>query len=267
MEDQTIKDRVQAQFGPVAQSYVHSAGHARGDDLRRLVELARLHGDERVLDIATGGGHTALAFAPHVREVVASDLTPQMLAAAEAFIHEQGVTNVSFERADAEALPFADASFDVVTSRIAPHHFPNPQRFVREVARVLRPGGLFLLDDNMAPEDTELDAFMNRFEQWRDPSHVRAHTIGEWTGWIEQAGMRVEHVGQLEHKRYNFDDWTARMRMPAAERAALEQWLLAAPAHCTEFFEVVVEDGRVRSLSGVCGIVVARKLRPALGDG
>src|SRR5438067_595275 len=90
MEDQTIKDRVQAQFGPAAQSYVHSAGHARGDDLRRLVELARLSGDERVLDIATGGGHTALAFAPHVREVVASDLTPQMLAAAEAFIREQG---------------------------------------------------------------------------------------------------------------------------------------------------------------------------------
>jgi ubiquinone/menaquinone biosynthesis C-methylase UbiE len=259
MEDQTIKDRVQAQFGAVAQSYVTSAGHAHGDDLRRLVELARLSGDERVLDVATGGGHTALAFAPHVREVVASDLTERMLAAAETFIRGQGVANVSFERADAEDLPFADAGFDVVTVRIAPHHFPRPQRFVAEVARVLRPGGRFLLDDNMAPEDPELDQFMNHFERWRDPSHVRACKLSEWSAWIEQAGMRVEHVEPLSRKRYDFADWTARMRMPEAERAALETWLLQAPPRCAEFFEIAVEDGRVRSLSTLFGIVVAQR--------
>jgi ubiquinone/menaquinone biosynthesis C-methylase UbiE len=259
MEDQTIKDRVQAQFSAAAQSYVTSATHARGDDLQRLVELARLRGDERVLDIATGGGHTALAFAPHVCAVVASDLTPQMLAAAEAFIRDQGVTNVAFERADAEALPFADASFDVVTARIAPHHFPNPQRFVQEVARVLRPGGRFLLDDNMAPEDAELDAFMNRFEQWRDPSHVRANTISEWRGWMEQAGLVVEHVEPLSLKRYNFSEWAARMRMPPAERVALDAWLMAAPPRCAAFFAINVTDGHVVALSGAFGIIVAQR--------
>jgi ubiquinone/menaquinone biosynthesis C-methylase UbiE len=259
MEDQTIKDRVQAQFSAAAQSYVTSATHARGDDLQRLVELAQLRGDEHVLDIATGGGHTALAFAPHVRAVVASDLTPQMLAVAETFIRGQGVTNVSFERADAEALPFADASFDVVTARVAPHHFPNPQRFVQEAARVLRPGGRFLLDDNMAPEDAELDAFMNRFEQWRDPSHVRAHTISEWRGWIEQAGLAVEHVEPLSLKRYGFSEWTERMRLPPTERDALEAWLIAAPPHCAAFFAIDVTAGRVVSLSGAFGIIVARR--------
>jgi ubiquinone/menaquinone biosynthesis C-methylase UbiE len=259
MEDQTIKERVQAQFGSAAQSYVTSAGHARGDDLRRLVELAGLRGDERVLDVATGGGHTALAFAPHVREVVASDLTAPMLAAAEKFIRGQGAANVSFERADAEDLPFADASFDIVTARIAPHHFPHPQRFIAEVARVLRAGGRFLLDDNMAPEDAELDQFMNNFERWRDPSHVRAHTLSEWRAWIEQAGMQVEHVEPLSRKRYDFADWTARMRMPELERAALEAWLLQAPPRCAEFFQIVAEDGRVRSLSALFGIVVARR--------
>ncbi len=197
MDDRAIKNLVQEQFGAAAQGYVASAGHARGGDLARLVELARPRGDERMLDIATGGGHTALAFAPHVREVVASDLTPRMLAAAEAFIRGQGVTNVLFEPADAEELPFADTSFDIVTARIAPHHFPNPRRFVHQAARVLRPGGLFLLDDNMAPEDAELDAFMNRFEQWRDPSHVRAYTVGEWRGWMADAGLTVEHVDPL----------------------------------------------------------------------
>ena len=259
MSDQAIKDLVQQTFGSAAQNYVTSAIHARGDDLARLVELAQPRGHERVLDVATGGGHTALAFAPHVREVVASDLTPRMLAAAERFIRDQGVTNVSFEQADAEALPFADASFDIVTSRIAPHHFPNPQRFVQEVARVLRPGGLFLLDDNMAPEDPELDAFMNRFEQWRDPSHVRASTISEWSGWMAEAGLRVEHVDPLAAKPYDFADWSARLGMPEAERAALEAWLIQAPPRCAKYFEIVVEEGRVRSIDGNFAIIAARK--------
>jgi len=259
VEDQAIKDLVQEQFGAAAQGYVTSAIHAKGGDLARLIELARPRGDERVLDVATGGGHTALAFAPHVREVVASDLTPQMLAAAETFIRGQGVTNVSFELADAEALPFEGGSFDIVTSRIAPHHFPSPQRFVQEAARVLRTGGLFLLDDNMAPDDPELEAFMNRFEKWRDPSHVRACTISEWRGWMEQAGLRVEQADPLTSTRYDFPDWVARMKLPEAERAALEAWLVAAPPRCAEAFEIAVEDGRVRSIAGKFAIIAARK--------
>jgi ubiquinone/menaquinone biosynthesis C-methylase UbiE len=259
MSDQAAKDLVQAQFGAVAQSYVTSASHAGGDDLALLVELAGLRGDERVLDIATGGGHTALAFAHRAREVVASDLTPAMLQAAEAFIRGQGIANVRFEPADAEALPFESDSFDVVTTRIAPHHFPNPQRYVQEVARVLRPGGRFLLDDNMAPEDAALGAFMDRFEQWRDPSHVRNYPASAWREWITASGMRVEHVEPLRAKRYDFADWTARMRMPEPERAALEAWLLAAPPRCAEFFQIVVEDGRVRSLAATYGIIVASK--------
>ena len=72
----------------------------------------------------------------------------------EAFIREQGAANVTFQVADAEALPFPDADFEIVTTRIAPHHFPNPQQYVREVARVLKPSGLFMLDDKVrAVED------------------------------------------------------------------------------------------------------------------
>jgi ubiquinone/menaquinone biosynthesis C-methylase UbiE len=259
MENSKIKQLAQDQFGPVAQQYVTSAIHAHGDDLARMVELARPRGDERLLDIATGGGHTALAFAPHVRAVVATDLTPRMLEAAEAFIREQSATNISFEIADAEDLPFPDASFEIVTTRIAPHHFPDPQQYVHEVARVLRPGGLFVLDDNMAPADPELDAFLNRFEQWRDPSHVRSHTIDEWSAWMEDAGLRVEKVEPLQRKRYEFAHWTAQMRLPESERDALEAWLIAAPPRCAEFFEVTVADGRVQSLTSRYGIIVARR--------
>jgi ubiquinone/menaquinone biosynthesis C-methylase UbiE len=266
MSESTIKNLVQAQFGAVAERYVTSAIHARGGDLARIIALAQPRGDQRLLDIATGGGHTALAFAPYVREVVATDLTPRMLEVAEAFIREQGAANVAFQIADAEALPFADADFDIVTTRIAPHHFPNPQQYVREVARVLCPGGIFVLDDNMAPDDQELDAFVNRFEQWRDPSHVRNHTIAEWSAWMREAGLQVEHVEPLQVKRYEFANWTEQMRMPEAERAALEAWLLAAPPRCAEFFQIVIKQGHVQSLTGRYGIIVARKGASTAGE-
>ena len=157
-----VKELAQQQFAGSAERFVESKLHREGDDLSRLVALAELRGDERVLDIATGGGHTALAFSRRAREVTASDLTPRMLEVAAAFLREQGAHNVRTARADAEALPFADGSFEVVTARIAPHHFPRPERFVREAARVLVPGGRFLLDDNMAPEDDELDVEVRR---------------------------------------------------------------------------------------------------------
>ena len=254
------KARVQSQFGAVAQRYVTSPGHARGDDLALMVELAQPQPEERVLDIATGGGHTALAFAKHVASVIASDLTPEMLDAAAAHFRDKGAANISVERADAEDLPFDDASFDIVTARIAPHHFPQPERFVAGVARVLRPGGRFILDDNMAPEDPELDAFMNRFEKWRDPSHVRAYTITEWTRWMENAGLHVEHCEPLASKRYPFDDWVARMNMPQAEREAMESWLLEAPEQYKQAFKIEVEAGRVQALCGKWSIIVARRI-------
>ncbi len=260
LHDSTIKNLVQDRFGAVAERYVTSAIHAHGGDLARMIELAQPRGDERLLDIATGGGHTALAFAPYVREVLATDLTPRMLEVAEAFIRAQGATNVTFQVADAEALPFPDADFEIVTTRIAPHHFPNPRQYVREVARVLRPGGLLVLDDNMAPDDQELDLFLNRLEQWRDPGHVRNHRISEWRAWMQEAGLRVEHVEPLQIKRYEFAGWAEQMRMPATERDALEAWLIAAPPHCGEFFQIVAEDGHVKSLTGRYGIIVARKV-------
>lgn len=259
MDERTIKRQVQAQFGAAAQGYVSASIFAQGDDLQRLVALAQPNGDERVLDIATGGGHTALAFAPHVSEVIATDLTAPMLQAAEAHARERGVSNVRFQWADAEDLPFPDASFDLVTTRIAPHHFPNPQRYVNEVARVLRPGGRFLLNDSMVPDDPELDAFMNRFEQWRDPSHVRAHTCTTWYAWVEQAGLIIDYREPLSFKSLDFAQWTARMNMPDADRAALEAWLIAAPPRCAEFFGVRVEAGQVRELRCTFSLLVAHR--------
>lgn len=259
MSDNQAKARVQQQFGAAAAQYVDSPIHAHGDDLGRMVELAKLRGDERVLDVATGGGHTALAFAPHVRAVIATDLTPPMLAAAATFVRAHGAANVAFELADAEALPFPDASFDCVTVRIAPHHFPQPARFVQEVARVLRSGGLFIFNDNIAPDDAAQAMFLNRVEQWRDLSHVRCLSIHEWHTLMQNAGLTVVQTEPVHHKVHDFVDWTARIQLPAAERDALEAWMLSSPAALLAAFDVGIDHGRVRTFRGDAVIIVAQR--------
>jgi SAM-dependent methyltransferase len=254
-----IQSLVQSQFGPVARAYVSSTTHAQGADLPRLVELAAPTGREMLLDIATGGGHTALAFAPHVRHAVAGDLTLAMLAAAREHITERGIVNTSYSRAVAEALPFASGCFDLVTCRVAAHHFADIRAFVREAARVLRPGGRLLVSDHIGLEDAELDAFMDRFERWRDPGHVRAYSFAEWRAFCAAAGLEIIHHEDFPWLPYEFTSWTERIRMPAAERDALERWLLDAPPRCREFFRITEQDGHILSLQGTFGIIVARK--------
>src|SRR5437667_9272675 len=153
------KTQVQDYFSRTAESYVASFSHRSGDDMQRLIELGEWNPQLQALDIATGGGHTALAVAPYVAQIMVTDLTPRMLEKAREFLLAQGVTNAQFQVADAEQLPFPAVSFDRVTCRIAAHHFPNVERAVQEVVRVLKPGGLYLLIDCMAPSDPELDTF------------------------------------------------------------------------------------------------------------
>lgn len=250
---------VQQQFAPVASAYVTSSTHAHGADLARLVELAELSGNERVLDVATGGGHTALAFASHARFVVACDLTLSMLQAAEQHITTQHITNVSYCRARAEHLPFAHESFHIVTCRVAAHHFADIQAFVTETARILKPGGKLLVSDHIGLSDKHLDAFMDKFERWRDPSHVRAYTWKEWHQFCRAAGLHLEKTEQDMREPYEFESWTARMRMSEENRAALEAWLLQAQPRFREFFQIVAQDGHVVSLQGTFGILVALK--------
>ncbi|MBV9616891.1 MAG: class I SAM-dependent methyltransferase, partial [Ktedonobacteraceae bacterium] len=243
-----------------AESYVASTSHRTGADLPRLIELGEWNKEQQALDIATGGGHTALAVAPYVAQITVSDLTPTMLEKAREFLLSQGVTNAVFVEADAEHLSFPDGSFDRVTCRIAPHHFPNIAQAVKEVARVLKSGGLFLLIDNIAPADPELDFFINKVEKWRDPSHGRACTGKEWQKFFSQAGLRVEHVEYIR-KKFHYDDWTARAQLPADEKAALERFILDSKDPIQRHFEVKVRsDGHLESIAADAILLKGRKV-------
>jgi ubiquinone/menaquinone biosynthesis C-methylase UbiE len=257
MSESSAKDRVRAQYGSVGDAYVRSVGHATAADLGRMVELSDPRPSERMLDLATGGGHVARTFAPYVAEVVATDLTPEILEHAAAYFAEQGLSTISTAIADAEAIPFEDGSFDIVTCRIAPHHFPNPGQFVREVARVLRPGGRFVLIDSTVPEG-EAGVFYNRFELLRDPSHVRSLTRGEWESLIAGAGLTLTHAENYT-KTHDFADWTTRSRMSDEDRVELERMMLDAGEDIRAQFRAEVVDGRLVGFTDAKTLFVAVK--------
>ncbi|MBD0380790.1 class I SAM-dependent methyltransferase [Paenibacillus sedimenti] len=244
---QRIKQHVQEQFGKHADKYVTSSSHAKGDDLALIHSWLQPQSDWIVLDIATGGGHVAKQLSPHVQHVIATDLTPPMLGAAAGHLKKAQCGNVTFVVADAEQLPFLDDSFDAVTCRIAAHHFPHPDKFLQEAARVLKPGRKFIFIDNIAPEDEVLGHFMNAFETMRDTSHVRCLSVNEWTSLAMEAGLQVEQ-SVTSRKQHHFPVWVRRTAENEEQIKNVEQFIAEADPTFHQYFSVLIEDGGVQSL-------------------
>jgi len=229
----------QQRFGRAAADYATSEVHAKGASLKRLVELTRPKSHWRVLDVATGAGHTALAFAPHVAKVTATDITEEMLRETRKLAASRGLANVRTLHAKAEDLPFPDASFDLVVCRLAAHHFDDMAGFAAEAYRVLMPGGTIGIVDTIAPDAeivqgrTEeglrsLTAEFEAFKKLSDPSHRRCLGLIEWEQVLSAAGFDIAHREHLD-KEMAFGAWVERMRSDAATTARLKEMLLAEP--------------------------------------
>src|SRR5690606_30374869 len=219
-QERAIRSRVQAQFGDKADAYATSAIHADPAHLVRLLELVQPQPDWRVLDVATGAGHTAHALARHVASVVATDLTPPMVAKARALAQEKGLANVSARGAGAGALPSAPASSDLVTVRLAPHHCPDIGRFLAEVHRILPPGGRLTVVDNVVPGSlhsgkkarlqNEAGRYINAFERLRGPSHARSPSLYARRHAFIQPSLAIEQIEGMS-KRRELRLWAASM--------------------------------------------------------
>lgn len=170
-----------------AEAYRRSPTHAAGPDLDLLVEWAGPGEGRHALDVATGGGHLARRLEEAGWVVTTTDAAPAMRP-----------TVVS----RAEELPFVDASFDLVSTRLAAHHFGDVALAVRELARVAR--GVVLVEDILY-----LDERVEEAEALRDPSHVRTYTEAEWRALLEQAELVVDELVTMD-RAMSFSAWLAR---------------------------------------------------------
>jgi SAM-dependent methyltransferase len=186
-----------------AQAFRESPTHREGPDLDLVVEWCEPGPGVKALDVATGGGHVARRLKEAGCEsVVTVDPAPGMRPDVVA---------------PAEHLPFADGSFDVVVTRIAPHHFEDIHAAIGEMARVS--GRLLVIEDNLfVGEDAEAA------ERLRDPTHVRCYTEDEWKELVTDAGFEVEQV-QVFQRRRSVDDWLERVDTPADDAERVRELL------------------------------------------
>jgi SAM-dependent methyltransferase len=225
---QTQQDFAAASYGPRAADYVTSAVHAKGPDLDHIEALLTGRGDAVVLDLGCGGGHVSYRAAPHVARVAAVDVTDAMLAQVRKTAAERGIGNIETIKAAAEDLPFAEAAFDIVLCRFTAHHWQDFAAGLRQARRVLKPGGLAVFIDTVAPASAVLDTHLTAIELLRDASHVRNYSVAEWEAALAAAGFLRRDV-TLRRLKLDFADWTARSKTPPALVRAIRQLQEGAP--------------------------------------
>jgi ubiquinone/menaquinone biosynthesis C-methylase UbiE len=270
-ENQWSKKRlVMEQFGDKASAYASSTIHSKGRSLTRLIDLLEPETDQLLLDVATAAGHTANTLAPYVRSVVAVDITFDMLGEASAEAQRKRLNNIVHLAADAEQLPFANDSFDLLTCRIAAHHFPYVSHFMAESARVLRAGGKLAIVDNIVPgssfgdrkkrHDRDVGRYVNAFERLRDPSHGSCLSLEEWQKQFYQVGFQIIHQ-ETDEKEMEFSEWAARMKVTPENTTRLKVLLLQAPNEVAEFLAPKIQGEQIKF--NLTEMIMIGKLWPA----
>jgi SAM-dependent methyltransferase len=232
------------QFGRAAAAYATAGLFAAGEDLARIVEAARPAPSDRALDIACGAGHVALALSPHVESVVGVDITAPLLTEARRLALERGVATLDLVAASAHAIPLKDGAFDIVTCRYAAHHFPDISGALREMSRLLADGGRLLIVDVVGPHDANLDAWLQRIEILRDPSHVHDHSLADWMALFEREGFSVTSLRTWKLP-LDVDAWLRRMNTPAVPASEIVRILEDANDAARRYFNIET-DGALR---------------------
>lgn len=235
----------QAQFDRQAARY--GSSHILSDvtdveNALRDLEIATL---DPALDVATGGGHTAVFLAGLGLDVTASDVSPAMLQQTGNLASGRGLKVRTAGHA-AEELPYGDGSFGLVTCRVAAHHFSSVPAFLAEAHRVLRPGGWLLVIDGAAPDDApEAEEWIHRVEKLRDPSHGRFLTPARWRAAAEQVGFDVRRCDCTPFKQPDVEWYFRTAATSGANRAQVLDLIEHAPEEARRVFRLGREDGRI----------------------
>ncbi|MBV4418967.1 methyltransferase domain-containing protein [Clostridium tyrobutyricum] len=203
-------NKVQENFGKNASNYRYSTVHNDPVDLDRMIELLNPKSEDKVLDVATGAGHTAIKLAGYTKKVVAIDITAEMLSEARKQSKEKDIDNIEFCVEDVHNMKFPDNKFDIVTSRLAAHHFSHIKKALEEMCRVLKPGGeLYILDCSVADGD-ESERIYNKIELLRDSSHVCSYSPRLWNEMLKDLPLKVQKTNFYK-LRYELPIWFDRM--------------------------------------------------------
>ncbi|MEM7802519.1 MAG: class I SAM-dependent methyltransferase, partial [Chloroflexota bacterium] len=230
--------------GRVAKNYRSSPVHAAGEDLPHFAKLVQQTPNAFVLDLGCGTGHTAAAVAPFSKQVIALDLTHEMLEQVEQFAAEKELTNIETRIGDAEQLPFEENTFDLIVSRYSAHHWPHPQTALKECRRVLKPNGRLILGDVIASEEPSLDTFLQTIELLRDASHVRDHSVSQWERMLTEVGFKSRVVLNWLIP-IDFIRWTTRMATPQAKTNMIKALFEQASSEVKTAFQLSSEGNFV----------------------
>lgn len=204
------QSKVRQNFGQRASNYRFSSTHGNPVDLERMVKLINPSPSAVALDVATGGGHTAIALAKYVKQVVAIDITTEMLAEAEEASKQQGLDNIDFLIEDVHNLHISDCQFDIVASRFAAHHFSDIKKALSEMCRVVKPGGKFYILDCSVVDGDEPEQKINLIELLRDSSHQYSYSPRLWKQLLDELPLTVQHI-MIYKEQYGLPQWFDRM--------------------------------------------------------
>ncbi|HCQ0567634.1 TPA: methyltransferase domain-containing protein [Escherichia coli] len=245
MTTQSHYEHVEKQFSSQASEYLTSAVHTSGRDLQRLAACLAEYPDACVLDMGCGAGHASFVAAQNVQEVVAYDLSSQMLDVVAQAADTRQLKNITTRQGYAESLPFADHTFNIVISRYSAHHWHDVGAALREVNRVLKPGGMLIVMDVMSPGHPVRDIWLQTIEALRDASHVRNYASGEWLTLINEAYLLVDNV-ITDKLPLEFSSWVARMRTPEVLVDAIRVYQQSASTEVKTYF-ALQNDGSFTS--------------------
>lgn len=244
-EMKTHHQAVYQQFDEQANSYLTSQVHAQGEDLLTLQQLLQAGQYADVLDLGCGAGHVSFHAAPLVTSVTAYDLSDSMLSVVADNASQRGLNNIRTCKGTAESLPFENNTFDLVLSRYSAHHWHDVEKALREVHRVLKPGGKGIFIDVVSPGHPLLDIYLQTVEVLRDTSHIRDYSAGEWSGMFNNAGLFVSGVKSFRLP-LEFTSWVERMRTPQALVEAIRQYQATLSDEVKNHF-AVQDDGSFTS--------------------
>jgi ubiquinone/menaquinone biosynthesis C-methylase UbiE len=220
-------ERIRAQFGRMADVYARMRQTTDEKSLNALVSISGADAKARVLDVACGPGFLTMAFAARCGSAVGCDATEPFLVMARAEAAQRGLDNIEFRSGNAEALPFEDGTFNLVSCRAAFHHFARPDKVLAQMTRVCAPGGRLLVADMLSSADPAQAEFHNRIDRLVDPTHVRALSSAEFDEIFGAARLAVRFKTDVPID-IEVDEWLAHGGPDAATETQVRELVEAA---------------------------------------